>query len=75
MANLQSHFTPTVRAQLPYDNVDGYMAALLELASTCNFGTFCEEMLLDQLKQKTYNNRMRVRLLLEFSLRGNPGNT
>ncbi|PIK55537.1 hypothetical protein BSL78_07542 [Apostichopus japonicus] len=45
------------------------MSALRELSLTCNFGTFLDEMLRDQLVEKTNSTRIRERLLLETDLK------
>ncbi|PIK53282.1 hypothetical protein BSL78_09810 [Apostichopus japonicus] len=77
---LEKRFEPTVnvvaaryrfrkRSQLTGEPVDTYMSALRELSSTCNFGTFLDEMLRDQLVEKTNSTRIRERLLLETDLK------
>lgn len=55
------------RAQLPDENVDDYVTALRGLALTCDFGTMLDEMLRDQLVDKTLLPQVRERLLLEGS--------
>ena len=57
------------RSQLPNEPVDNYMCALRELSITCEFGSFCDEMLRDQLVEKTNFHRIRERLLLETDLK------
>ncbi|XP_033097313.1 uncharacterized protein K02A2.6-like [Anneissia japonica] len=80
MTTLQSHFAPKVsvvaeryrfrqRAQLPHESVDNYIAALRELASRCEFGTFEDEMLRDQLVEKTNSSKIRTRLLTETDVK------
>ncbi|XP_033114101.1 uncharacterized protein K02A2.6-like [Anneissia japonica] len=80
MTTLQSHFAPKVsvvaeryrfrqRAQLPHESVDNYIAALRELASRCEFGTFENEMLRDQLVEKTNSSKIRTRLLTETDVK------
>lgn len=79
---LEAHFSPTVnvvaerfkfrqRAQWPGENIDDYIASIRELASTCNFQGFHDEMLRDQLVEKTNSARLRERLLLEPNLQLN----
>uniref|UniRef100_A0A673GPD4 Retrotransposon gag domain-containing protein n=1 Tax=Sinocyclocheilus rhinocerous TaxID=307959 RepID=A0A673GPD4_9TELE len=56
------------RAQHVGESTDHYIAALRELVATCAFGTFENEMLRDQLIEKTSVPRIRERLLLESDL-------
>ena len=53
------------RGQRPGETVLQYVASLKELASTCNFGELHEEMIRDQLIEKTCTPRIRERLLME----------
>lgn len=53
------------REQFPGESVDNYVAALRELASTCNFKSMENEMIRDQFIEKTAHQRIRERLLLE----------
>ncbi|KAF7649553.1 hypothetical protein LDENG_00139450 [Lucifuga dentata] len=50
------------------ETTDQYVAALKELITTCEFGTMEEEMIWDQLTEKTNSPRIRERLLLEVPL-------
>lgn len=76
---LQTFFTPNVnvvaeryrfrqRAQAMGESTDHYVAALRELVKTCNFSTMENEMLRDQIVEKTCVPRIRERLLLESEL-------
>ena len=53
------------RAQLPSETVDQYITTLRELASTCSFGNFEDDMIRDQLVEKTNSTRIQQRLLME----------
>ncbi len=50
------------------ETTDQYVAALRELAATCEFGAMEDEMIRDQLVEKTNSARIRERLLLEVPL-------
>ncbi|PIK48057.1 hypothetical protein BSL78_15069 [Apostichopus japonicus] len=76
---LQSHFQPMVnvvaerfrfrkRAQLPGESVDNYIASLRQLTKYCEFNVFTDEMIRDQLVEKTTSSRIQERLLLEKDL-------
>ena len=76
---LKAHFTPMTnvvverhtfrkRAQGPHETVTQYVAALRELASSCEFGDKTDEMLRDQLIQYVTNAHIREKLLLESNL-------
>ncbi|KAJ8048227.1 hypothetical protein HOLleu_00459 [Holothuria leucospilota] len=76
---LNLHFSPTVsvvaerfrfrqRGQLPGEPIDTYIAALRELAKKCEFKSFTDEMIRDQLVEKTNSSRIRERLLIERDL-------
>ena len=73
---LTQHFVPTVnviaerhkfrqRSQQAGETVAHYTSDLRELASTCDFNDFENEMIRDQLIEKTCVNKIRERLLLE----------
>lgn len=49
------------------EKLDEHMAALRVLTADCNFGSFNDEMLRDQLVSKTTNNNLRDLLLCEGS--------
>lgn len=79
VAKLKDRFTPSInrtaerykfrsRAQFPDESVDAYISALTALASTCNFGSLVDEMICDQLVEKTTKKEIRDRLLLEPDL-------
>ena len=53
------------RSQGHGEPVKQFVAALTDLASSCNFGSLCEELIRDQLIEKTANPRVRERLLME----------
>ena len=76
---LRAHFTPMTnvvverhtfrkRTQGPHETVTQYVAALRELASSCEFGDKTDEMLRDQLIQYVTNAHIREKLLLELNL-------
>ncbi|KAF7641246.1 hypothetical protein LDENG_00287880 [Lucifuga dentata] len=76
---IQSFFLPKVnivaeryhfrqRGQCAGETTDQYVAALKELITTCEFGTMEEEMIRDQLVEKTNSSHIRERLLLEVPL-------
>ena len=53
------------RSQRQGDSVREYVAALWELAATCRFGVMHDELIQDQLIEKTLHSRIRKRLLME----------
>ena len=57
-----------LRSQNVGESVVHYIAALRELASTCEFGEVTDDMIRDQLVEKTNSSRIRERLLLETGL-------
>lgn len=76
---IQDFFTPKVnvvaeryrfrqRSQRNGESTLQYVASLRELATTCEFGAMEEEMIRDQLVEKTNSARIRERLLLEIPL-------
>ncbi|PAA74746.1 hypothetical protein BOX15_Mlig024279g1 [Macrostomum lignano] len=56
------------RAQRPGESVADYVAALQALSTRCDFGAFKDEMLRDQLVEKTHSDKIRERLLIEEKL-------
>ncbi|XP_006821806.1 uncharacterized protein LOC102801680 [Saccoglossus kowalevskii] len=73
---LESHFGPRKsvilerhrfrqRGQRPGESISSYAATLNEHAAKCNFGTLTDEMIRDQLIEKTHTPRIRERLLME----------
>ena len=76
---LELHFTPHVnvvaeryrfrqRSQQPGESIDTYIAVLRNLSKTCKFGTMTDEMIRDQLIEKTNQTKIRERLLMEEDL-------
>lgn len=57
------------RQQLPGEDAVTFVAALRELSATCNYGALADEMIRDQLAQKTSSTRIRERLLTEDAAR------
>ena len=58
-------YTFRQRAQRPGGSVREYITALHELVANCNFGQLSDELIRDQLIEKTNNPRVRERLLME----------
>lgn len=56
------------RSQRPGETTDQFTAALKELVTTCQFRTMEEEMIQDQIVEKTNSTRIRERLVLEVPL-------
>ena len=76
---LEKHFGPKInvvaerykfrqRAQRPGETAQDYVAALRELAVTCNFGAMRDEMIRDQLVEKTTSDKIRENLFMEENL-------
>ena len=76
---LKSHFEPTLnvvaerywfrqRTQQVGETFENYIASLRELAKTCDFGTFMDQMIRDQIVEKTNSPKVRERLLMEKDL-------
>ena len=76
---LQEHFQPTVnvvaerytfrqRAQQPSESIDNFLSALRDLSKTCDFGPITDEMIRDQIVEKTNSPKIRERLLMEKEL-------
>lgn len=57
-----------LRSQNVGESIVHYVAALRELAITCEFGDVTDDMIRDQLVEKTNSTRIRERLLLENEL-------
>ncbi|XP_075947647.1 uncharacterized protein LOC142949720 [Anarhichas minor] len=53
------------RAQMPGETVDLFVSALEELLRPCSYGDLQDELILDQLIEKTNCPQLRERLLLE----------
>ena len=53
------------RSQQAGESVIQFVMVLRELATFCSFGGLCEEMIRDQLIEKTSMNQIRERLLME----------
>ncbi|RXN33781.1 Integrase core domain [Labeo rohita] len=79
IAALKAHFAPRrikvaerhafrKRVQAPGESIVQYVAALRDLASTCDFAATLDEMLRDQLVENVSSHRIRERLLLESEL-------
>ena len=62
---IMSRYKFRQRSQQAGESVIQFVAALRELATFCSFGGLCEEMIRDQLIEKTSVNRIRERLLME----------
>ena len=45
-----------------------YIAALRDLASTCDFGDFLEDAICDQMIENMYNHKIRERLLADENI-------
>lgn len=56
------------RSQKTGESTAEFAAALRELVATCEFGALAEDMMRDQIVEKTCNPRIRERLLLEDTL-------
>ncbi|CAN7942399.1 unnamed protein product [Ixodes hexagonus] len=76
---LSNFFTPVInktveryrfrqRAQLTRETVGEYVTALRSLAKTCKFEALTEDLICDQLVEKTNTKEVRERLLLEPKL-------
>ncbi|KAL7856478.1 hypothetical protein SRHO_G00153770 [Serrasalmus rhombeus] len=79
LAALKSFFVPKInvvaernkfrqRSQRPGESVVQFVAAPRGLLVHCDFGTLADDMIRDQLVEKTCNSRIRERLLLETDL-------
>ena len=76
---LEKHFGPKInvvaerykfrqRTQRPGETAQDYVAALRELAVTCNFGAMRDEMIRDQIVEKTISDKIREKLFMEENL-------
>lgn len=79
IATLEGHFKSTLnvtaarhrfrrRTQAPGETAADYVTALRSLVGACNFGDLADDMIRDQLIEKTTSGYLRERLLLEESL-------
>lgn len=57
------------RAQKTGETIDCHVASLRELSKTCDFGPMTDEMIQDQIIEKTATPRVRERLLMEKDLK------
>ena len=73
---IESHFGPRKsvivqryrfrsRNQRAGESISSYVATLKELSASCKFGTLTDELVRDQLIEKTTSQRVRERLLME----------
>jgi len=73
---LESYFGPKKRTMIERykfrqryqgngEPVQQYVASLSELAATCNFGILTDELIRDQLREKTFIPRIREWLQME----------
>ena len=62
---MMERYTFRQRAQRPCESVREYITALHELVANCNFGQLSDELIRDQLIEKTNNPRVRERLLMK----------
>ena len=56
------------RTQSQCESITEYIAALRDLASTCDFGDFLEDAICDQMIEKMYNHKIRERLLADENI-------
>ena len=56
------------RTQLQGESISEYVAALHDLATTCDFGDFLDAKLCDQLIKILHNSKIRKRLLADEKL-------
>ena len=56
------------RAQSQCETITEYIAALRDLASTCDFGDFLDDAICDQMIEKMYNHKIRERLLADQNI-------
>ena len=55
-------------AQSQCESITEYIAALRDLASTCDFGDFREDAICDQMIENMYNHKIRERLLADENI-------
>ena len=76
---LQKQFQPSLnvvaeryrfrqRSQQVGEKIDTFISALRELAKTCDFGDVLDQMIRDQVVEKTNSGKIRERLLMEKDL-------
>ena len=79
MRQLRTHYEPKTnviverfqfrqRGQQPHESTADYAAVLHGLAKKCNFSTMEDELIRDQIVEKTPHNALRQRLLQEHDL-------
>ena len=62
------HYKFRQRRQCPGETAQDYVAALRELAVTCNFGAMRDEMIRDQLVENTISDKICEKLFMEENL-------
>ena len=62
------HYKFRQRRQRPGETAQDHVAALRELAVTCNFGAMRDEMIRDQLVEKTISDKICEKLFIEENL-------
>ena len=55
------------RAQQPEESIDAYLTALRELAKSCAFAALEEEMIRDQIVERSHSKSLKQRLLQQES--------
>ena len=66
--NVAERYKFRARSQEVNESFDIFVSSLRELATKCNFGSLQDEMIRDQIIEKTCIRRIRERLLLEEKL-------
>ena len=56
------------RTQSQCESITEYIAALRDLASTCDFGDFLDDAICDQMIENMYNHKIRERLLADENI-------
>ena len=56
------------RAQSQCESITDYIAALRDLASTCDFGDFLEDAICDQMIETMYNHKIHERFLADENI-------
>ena len=56
------------RSQQNGERIDNFITSLGDLAKTCDFGEFTDQLIRDQVVEKTSSAKIRERLLMEKDL-------